>query len=79
MFRAPKTGSTPDVQPSGAEPSNETDIAATRPPVVDSVAYAHWEAVHTDNVRCLHRLIYARVGNRPDAEDLTSEVFRTPL
>lgn len=47
--------------------------------VVDPDAYADWEAVYRDNVARLYRLMYARVGNRPDAEDLTSEVFRTAL
>src|SRR5580658_3112165 len=47
--------------------------------VVDADAYADWESVYRDNVGRLYRLIYARVGNRPDAEDLTSEVFRTAL
>ena len=47
--------------------------------VVDSDAYGDWEAVYRDNVDRLYRLIYARVGNRQDAEDLTSEVFTTAL
>jgi RNA polymerase sigma-70 factor (ECF subfamily) len=47
--------------------------------VVDPDAYANWESVYRDNVDRLYRLMYARVGNRPDAEDLTSEVFRTAL
>ena len=47
--------------------------------VVDIDAYTDWESVYRDNVERLYRLIYARVGNRPDAEDLTSEVFRTAL
>src|SRR5471032_2049371 len=47
--------------------------------VVDTDAYPDWEAVYRDNVDRLYRLMYARVGNRPDAEDLTSEVFRTTL
>jgi RNA polymerase sigma factor (sigma-70 family) len=47
--------------------------------VVDADAYADWESVYRDNVGRLYRLMYARVGNRPDAEDLTSEVFRTAL
>jgi RNA polymerase sigma-70 factor, ECF subfamily len=34
-----------------------------------------WEAVYRDNVVGVYRLMYARVGNRPDAEDLTSQVF----
>ncbi|HEY1445321.1 MAG TPA: sigma-70 family RNA polymerase sigma factor [Acidimicrobiales bacterium] len=46
---------------------------------MDSDAYPDWEAVYTDNVERLYRLMYGRVGNRPDAEDLTSEVFRTAL
>src|SRR6201993_5587664 len=47
--------------------------------VVDADVYADWESVYRDNVDRLYRLMYARVGNRPDAEDLTSEVFRTAL
>src|SRR5271154_2126222 len=47
--------------------------------VVDADTYTDWESVYRDNVDRLYRLIYSRVGNRPDAEDLTSEVFRTAL
>jgi RNA polymerase sigma factor (sigma-70 family) len=47
--------------------------------VVDTDVYADWESVYRDNVDRLYRLMYARVGNRPDAEDLTAEVFRTAL
>jgi RNA polymerase sigma-70 factor (ECF subfamily) len=47
--------------------------------VVDADVYADWESVYRDNVDRLYRLMYARVGNRADAEDLTSEVFRTAL
>jgi RNA polymerase sigma factor (sigma-70 family) len=45
--------------------------------VVGSDVYTDWESVYRDNVDRLYRLMYARVGNHPDAEDLTSEVFRT--
>jgi RNA polymerase sigma-70 factor (ECF subfamily) len=41
--------------------------------------YVDWEGVYRGNVERLYRLMYARVGNRPDAEDLTAEVFRTAL
>jgi RNA polymerase sigma factor (sigma-70 family) len=47
--------------------------------VVDDDVYGDWESVYRDNVDRLYRLMYARVGNRPDAEDLTSEVFSTAL
>src|ERR1700678_3666236 len=47
--------------------------------VVDTDVYADWESVYRDNVDRLYRLMYARVGNRADAEDLTAEVFRTAL
>ena len=47
--------------------------------VVDDDAYGDWESVYRDNVDRLYRLMYSRVGNRADAEDLTSEVFRTAL
>jgi RNA polymerase sigma-70 factor, ECF subfamily len=47
--------------------------------VVDTDVYTDWESVYRDNVDRLYRLMYARVGNRADAEDLTAEVFRTAL
>jgi RNA polymerase sigma-70 factor (ECF subfamily) len=57
--------------------SGDKDVARLR--VVDADTYTDWESVYRDNVDRLYRLMYARVGNRPDAEDLTSEVFRTAL
>jgi RNA polymerase sigma-70 factor (ECF subfamily) len=56
---------------------DDTDVARLR--VVDADTYTDWESVYRDNIGRLYRLMYARVGNRPDAEDLTSEVFRTAL
>jgi RNA polymerase sigma-70 factor (ECF subfamily) len=47
--------------------------------VVSEDAYPNWEAAYKDNVGRLYRLMYARVGNRPDAEDLTAEVFRAAM
>ena len=41
--------------------------------------YQDWESVYRDNVDRLYRLMYSKVGNRPDAEDLTAEVFRLAL
>ena len=38
-----------------------------------------WEALYRDNVTWVYRTIFARVGNRPDAEDLTAEVFLAAL
>src|ERR1700676_5181035 len=55
------------------------DGAVTYLRVVNTDAYADWESVYRDNVGRLYRLMYSRVGNRADAEDLTSEVFRTAL
>jgi RNA polymerase sigma-70 factor (ECF subfamily) len=73
MFRAPKVSPIPDEIVNEREP----EVDATHLRVVDPDAYADWEAVYTDNVQRVYRTVYARVGNRPDAEDLTSEVFRT--
>jgi RNA polymerase sigma factor (sigma-70 family) len=47
--------------------------------VVGSETYPDWETIYLDNVQRLYRLMYSRVGNRPDAEDLTSEVFMAAL
>src|SRR2546430_1122223 len=34
-----------------------------------------WTAVYRENAVAIYRYVYARVGNRPDAEDLTTQVF----
>src|SRR3984957_16896398 len=72
MFPAPKATTRHPRTDSG-----DTDVARLH--VVDADTYTDWESVYRDNIDRLYRLMYARVGNRPDAEDLTSEVFRTAL
>lgn len=42
-------------------------------------AYPNWDALYRDNVTWVYRLMYGKVGNQPDAEDLTAEVFMTVL
>jgi RNA polymerase sigma factor (sigma-70 family) len=42
---------------------------------LDRMAPPGWEAVYRDNVVSIYRLVYSKVGNEPDAEDLTSQVF----
>jgi RNA polymerase sigma-70 factor (ECF subfamily) len=42
-------------------------------------AYPSWDAIYLDNVERLYRMMYAKVGNRADAEDLTAEVFQAAL
>jgi hypothetical protein len=46
---------------------------------VDEQFYPVWEAVYRDNVERVYRLMFAKVGNRPDAEDLTADVFLAAL
>jgi RNA polymerase sigma-70 factor (ECF subfamily) len=72
----PATGAAGEGVPGG-------DVAGPRPelravaPAADR--YADWREVYDDNVVRIHRLMYAKVGNRPDAEDLTAEVFLAAL
>ncbi len=42
-------------------------------------SYTGWESIYRDNVHRVYRLLFARVGNRHDAEDLTTEVFLAAL
>ncbi|MDT5209285.1 MAG: hypothetical protein QOF67_1700, partial [Mycobacterium sp.] len=41
--------------------------------------YPNWEMVYADNANWVYRMIFARVGNSLDAEDLTAEVFLAAL
>jgi RNA polymerase sigma factor (sigma-70 family) len=75
MFPAPRP--VPE-SPIDTRPAlGSSDVVRLR--VVDADAYTDWEAVYRDNIDRLYRVMYARVGNKADAEDLTSEVFRTAL
>jgi RNA polymerase sigma-70 factor (ECF subfamily) len=75
MFPAPK----PSLRSVVESPNDSAKADVVQLRVVDADAYPDWEAVYRDNIDRLYRLMYARVGNRPDAEDLTSEIFRTAL
>jgi RNA polymerase sigma-70 factor (ECF subfamily) len=46
---------------------------------VTGAAYPDWDAVYRENVTWVYRLMYGKVGNQPDAEDLTAEVFMAAL
>jgi RNA polymerase sigma factor (sigma-70 family) len=67
----------------GADPESDSKslpaAAAVRLHVVTEDSYSDWEAVYNDNVGRVYRMMFAKVGNRPDAEDLTAEVFVTAL
>jgi RNA polymerase sigma-70 factor, ECF subfamily len=58
------------------------DVGAADAPqlrVVSGEFYPDWESVYRDNFDRVYRLMFAKVGNRPDAEDLTAEVFLAAL
>src|ERR1700694_4288228 len=38
-----------------------------------------WEAIYRETAVMVYRFLYARVGNRPDAEDLTTQVYMRAL
>jgi RNA polymerase sigma factor (sigma-70 family) len=56
---------------------SETEAPAEQANAGD--AYVGWEDVYENNVGWVYRLLCARVGNKMDAEDLTSEVFLAAL
>ena len=69
-------------RPSAAVPDDGSDVHRSTIPHLHSVgpdAYPNWDAIYLDNVERLYRMMYARVGNRADAEDLTAEVFQAAL
>ncbi|MEU0603414.1 sigma-70 family RNA polymerase sigma factor [Streptomyces sp. NPDC006393] len=69
----------PDEEDRAERRSSEERAAPARPRQLPTAVYPGWEAIYEDNVGWIHRLMYNKVGNRPDAEDLTSQVFLTAL
>ena len=58
----------------------QNEPAGPRPlRAVPNDGYPDWEAVYQDNAAWVYRTLFARVGNRADAEDLTTEVFLAAL
>jgi RNA polymerase sigma factor (sigma-70 family) len=47
--------------------------------MVGADVYPDWAAIYRDNVGWVYRMLFAKVGSRPDAEDLTTEVFLAAL
>ncbi len=63
-------------------PDSDMEASQAEPPrlhVVGRDRYADWDEVYVDNVSRIYPLMYSKVGNRPDAEDLTAEVFVAAL
>ncbi|MEM6104749.1 sigma-70 family RNA polymerase sigma factor [Mycobacterium sp. 050272] len=59
------------------EPTGSRPLRAVPDP--GAHGYADWQAVYEDNADWVYRTLFARVGNRADAEDLTAEVFLAAL
>jgi RNA polymerase sigma factor (sigma-70 family) len=66
----------PGTPPAGQQPWRPR---AARLQAVAGEVYTDWDAVYRDNIGVVHRLMFAKVGNRPDAEYLTTEVFLAVL
>jgi RNA polymerase sigma-70 factor (ECF subfamily) len=66
----------PDESP-GMETRSPSEAA--RLTVLRTAVYSGWEAIYADNVGRIYRLMFSKVGNRADAEDLTSQVFLDAL
>ncbi|SPM32795.1 DNA-directed RNA polymerase specialized sigma subunit, sigma24 family, partial [Mycobacterium rhizamassiliense] len=60
-----------------SEPDGPRPLRAVPDP--GFAGYPDWEAVYSDNAAWVYRTLFARVGNRADAEDLTAEVFLAAL
>ena len=53
--------------------------SVSRQQVPATAPRADWEAVYRDHVEPVYRFVYARTGNRADAEDVTSTTFMRAL
>jgi RNA polymerase sigma-70 factor (ECF subfamily) len=65
--------------PSADHEPQTAGAPAARLRAVVGEMYPDWDAVYRDNISLVYRVMFARVGNRSDAEDLTAEVFLAVL
>jgi RNA polymerase sigma-70 factor (ECF subfamily) len=65
----------PAADPATPDPTRRPPADVRRLHVVGPDSYANWDEIYVDNVVRVYRLLYAKVANRADAEDLTTEVF----
>lgn len=70
---------TADPPPARGAPAEAAPASVTWLHSVPEEVYQDWEAVYRDNISRVYRLMFAKVGNRPDAEDLTTEIFLATL
>jgi RNA polymerase sigma-70 factor, ECF subfamily len=73
------SGSRNQRQDESLPPGDTAAPSVRRLHLVGVDTYRDWEAIYRDNVERVYRLMFLKVGNRPDAEDLTTEVFLTAL
>jgi RNA polymerase sigma-70 factor (ECF subfamily) len=52
-----------------------SDSASPNLRVIKTDVPVDWERIYRDNVVSIYRIMYSKVGNQADAEDLTSQVF----
>jgi len=85
---SPPPASKQQAAAANAEPDADADLVdgavslpspVPRLRVVTGDIYPDWNAVYRDNIDRIYRLMFAKVGNRPDAEDLTAELFTAVL
>jgi RNA polymerase sigma-70 factor (ECF subfamily) len=50
-------------------------IAATRQEAVGGAAVQEFQTLYQENLGLIYRYVYSKVGNREEAEDLTSQIF----
>lgn len=55
------------------------ELRVLAPETGDEVAAVGWESIYRETVVLVYRYIYARAGNRADAEDLTTQVYMRAL
>ena len=78
LSAAPIAPARPPVSGASANPRPSPPVSEIQPEVVADAAQ-NWDGIYRDNVRSMHRFLYGKTGNRPDAEDLTSQVFARAL